>query len=65
VVSAAAIIIIAAIVIPLSLDGGRITPAPVVIPLHATEAAKVSGFGVKPPPGRRLVRMPPAAGTSP
>ena len=39
------VIIIAAIVIPLGLDGGRITPAPVVIPLHATEAAKVSGFG--------------------
>jgi hypothetical protein len=46
-VAAAAAIITAAIVIPLSLGGGRITPAPatVVIPLHATAAAKVSGYG--------------------
>jgi hypothetical protein len=47
VVAAAAAIIPAAIVIPLSLGGGRITPAPatVVIPLHATAAAKVFGVG--------------------
>jgi Anti-sigma-K factor rskA, C-terminal len=47
VVAAAAAIITAAIVIPLSLGGGRITPAQatVVIPLHATAAAKVSGYG--------------------
>lgn len=47
VVAAAAAIITAAIVLPLSLGGGRITPAQatVVIPLHATAAAKVSGYG--------------------
>ena len=47
VVAAAAAIITAAIVIPLSVGGGRITPAQatVVIPLHATAAAKVSGYG--------------------
>jgi hypothetical protein len=47
VVAAAAAIITAAVVIPLSLGGGRITPAPatVVIPLHATAAAKVFGVG--------------------
>ena len=47
VVAAAAAIITAAIVIPLSLGGGRITPdqATVVIPLHATAAAKVFGVG--------------------
>jgi hypothetical protein len=47
VVASAAAIIIAAIVIPLSLGGGRITPAQatVVIPLHATDAAKRSGYG--------------------
>ncbi len=47
VVAAAAAIITAAIVIPLSLGGGRITPAQatVVIPLHATAAAKVFGVG--------------------
>jgi hypothetical protein len=43
----AAAIITAAIVVPLSLGGGRITPAQatVVIPLHATTAAKESGYG--------------------
>ena len=47
VVAVAAAIITAAIVIPLSVGGGRITPAQatVVIPLHATAAAKVSGYG--------------------
>jgi Anti-sigma-K factor rskA len=47
VVAAAAAIITAAIVIPLSVGGGRITPAQaiVVIQLHATAAAKVSGYG--------------------
>jgi len=47
VVAVAAAIITAAIVVPLSLGGGRITPAQatVVISLHATTAAKVSGFG--------------------
>jgi hypothetical protein len=47
VVAAAAAIITAAIVIPLSLGGGLITPAQatVVIPLHATAAAKVFGVG--------------------
>jgi len=49
VVAAAAAIITAAIVIPLSLGGGRITPATatvtVVIPLHATTAAKLIGDG--------------------
>jgi hypothetical protein len=46
VVAAAAAIIAAAIVVPLSLGGGRLTPAQatVVIPLHANTAAKVSGF---------------------
>jgi hypothetical protein len=46
-VAAAAAIITAAIVIPLGLGGGRITPAPatVVIPLHATAAARVFGVG--------------------
>ena len=41
-VAAAAAIVIAAIVIPLSLTGG---PTTVVIPLHATTAAKVFGTG--------------------
>ena len=47
VVAAAAAIITAAIVLPLSLGGGLITPAQatVVIPLHATAAAKVIGAG--------------------
>ena len=47
VVAVAAAIITAAIVIPLSLGGGQITPAPVtvVIPLHATAAAKLIGDG--------------------
>lgn len=47
VVAVAAAIIVAAVVVPLSLGGGRLTPAQaaVVIPLHATTAAKVSGFG--------------------
>ena len=47
VAAAAAAIITAAIVIPLSLGGGRITPttATVVIPLHATTAAKLIGDG--------------------
>jgi hypothetical protein len=44
--AAAAAIITAAIVIPLSVGGGQITPAQatVIIPLHATAAAKVSGY---------------------
>ncbi len=47
VVAAAAAIVIAAIVVPLSLTGGPGTPAQatVVIPLHATAAAKVFGTG--------------------
>jgi hypothetical protein len=47
VVAVAAAIITAAIVVPLSLGGGRITPAQatVVIPLHATAAANVIGYG--------------------
>jgi hypothetical protein len=47
VVAVAAAIITAAIVVPLSLGGGRITPAQptVVISLYATTAAKGSGFG--------------------
>ena len=48
VVAVAAAIITAAIVVPLGLSGGRtITPvqAMVVIPLHATAAAKVNGYG--------------------
>ena len=47
VVAAAAAIITAALVIPLSLGGGQITAAPVtvVIPLHATTAAKLIGDG--------------------
>ena len=46
-VAAAAAIVIAAIVVPLSLTGGPVTPvqATVVIPLHATAAAKVFGTG--------------------
>jgi hypothetical protein len=47
VVAAAAAIITAAIVVPLSLGGGPTTAAPVtvVIPLHATAAAKLIGDG--------------------
>jgi hypothetical protein len=47
VVTAAAAIVIAAIVVPLSLTGGPATPAQasVDIPLHATAAAKVFGTG--------------------
>jgi hypothetical protein len=47
VVAVAAAIITAAIVVPLSLGAGRIAPAQAtfVIPLHATAAAKVSGYG--------------------
>ncbi len=47
VVAVAAAIVIAAIVIPLSLGGGQSTPATVtvVIPLHATAAAKRIGDG--------------------
>lgn len=47
VVAAAAAVIIAAILVPLSLSAGRTTPAQatVVIPLHATATAKVSGYG--------------------
>lgn len=43
--AAAAAVLIAAIVIPFSLGGGRVTPAQaaVLIPLHATAAAKVFG----------------------
>jgi hypothetical protein len=46
-VAVAAAIIAAAIVLPLSLGGGRITPAQAtaVIPLHATTAARLHGFG--------------------
>jgi hypothetical protein len=46
--AAAAAVIAAAVVIPLSLGGGRITPAQavtVVTPLHVTTAAKVIGDG--------------------
>jgi hypothetical protein len=47
VAAVAAAIITAAIIVPLSLGGGGVTPvqASVVIPLHATTAAKASGFG--------------------
>jgi hypothetical protein len=47
VVAVAAAIITAAIVLPLSLGGGRITPAQAtaVIPLHATTTARLDGFG--------------------
>ena len=47
VVAAAAAIVAAAIVVPLSLGGGRTTPAQatVVIPLHVTAAGKASGYG--------------------
>jgi len=47
VIAAAAAIIVAAIVVPLSLGGGRVTPAQltVVIPLRVTTAAKLSGYG--------------------
>jgi hypothetical protein len=47
VVAVAAAIITAAVVVPLSLGRGPIAPAQatVVIPLHATTAAKVSGYG--------------------
>jgi len=46
-VAVAAAIITAAIVVPLSLAGGRTAPAQaaVVIPLHATAAAKLKGDG--------------------
>jgi hypothetical protein len=45
--AAVAAAIITAIVLPLSLSGGGSTPsqATFVIPLHATAAAKVSGYG--------------------
>ena len=47
VVAVAAAIIAAAIVLPLSLGGGRITPAQAtaVIPLHVTTAARLHGYG--------------------
>jgi hypothetical protein len=47
VVAIAAAIITAAIVLPFSLSGGRITPAQAtaVIPLHATTAARLHGSG--------------------
>jgi hypothetical protein len=47
VAAVAAAIITAAIIVPLSLGGGQITPAPVtvVIPLHATAAARLTGDG--------------------
>lgn len=47
VVAVAAAVIAAVIVLPLSLGGGRITPAQatVVIPLHATPAGRLDGFG--------------------
>jgi Anti-sigma-K factor rskA, C-terminal len=46
-VAVAAAIITAAIVLPLSLGGGRVTPAQatVVIALHATTAARLDGNG--------------------
>src|SRR6185437_1872353 len=46
-VAAAAAVITAAIVLPLSLGGGRIAPAQAtaVIPLHATTTARLDGFG--------------------
>ena len=46
-VAAAAAIVIAAIVVPLSLTGGRTTPAQatVVIPLHVTTAGTARGYG--------------------
>jgi hypothetical protein len=46
-VAVAAAIVIAAVVVPLSLGGGQVTPAAVtvVIPLHATTAAKLIGDG--------------------
>jgi hypothetical protein len=46
-VAIAVAIITAAIVLPLSLGGGRITPAQAtaVIPLHATTAARLHGYG--------------------
>jgi len=46
-VAVAAAIITAAIVLPLSLGGGRITPAQAtaVIPLHVTTAARLDGYG--------------------
>ena len=46
-VAVAAAIITAAIVLPLSLGGGQITPAGAiaVIPLHVTTAARLDGFG--------------------
>ena len=45
-VAGAAAVITAAIVLPLALDGGRITPAQAtaVIPLHATTTARLEGF---------------------
>jgi hypothetical protein len=57
VVAAAAAIITAAIVVPLSLGGGRITPAQatVVIPLHAAAAPKVKGYGSA--TGRAMARQ--------
>jgi hypothetical protein len=47
VVAVAAAVIAAAIVLPLSLGGGRITPAEAtaVIPLHATTTARLDGYG--------------------
>jgi anti-sigma-K factor RskA len=47
VAAVAAAIITAAIVLPLSFGGGRITPAraTAVIPLHATTAARLHGYG--------------------
>jgi Anti-sigma-K factor rskA, C-terminal len=57
VVAVAAAIITAAIVVPLSLGGGRITPAQAsaVIPLHATAAAERSGDGAA--TGRAVARQ--------
>jgi len=45
VVAIAAALIVAAIVIPLSLRGRSLPPGSMVIPLHATAAGKVIGFG--------------------
>jgi hypothetical protein len=57
VVAAAAAIITAAIVLPLSLRGGPITPAhaTAVIPLHATAAGKLHGYGAA--TGRAMARQ--------
>jgi hypothetical protein len=47
VVAVAAAIVVAAVVVPLSIGGGQVTPAPVTVvtALHATAAAKLIGDG--------------------